>query len=369
MTSRFFKRIFCSCLLAGFLIAFPRAVKAATFENPAGIPPRLASDWIHAAIEAGRTIYSGTIVDRLASTNTLHASEHWENENTLMLPAQFLSQSAKISNERGIGMRYRLMSPWPINKRNAPGSRTLETGFQKVMENPEQPFTWVVQTGGHWYFQAIYPDLAVNDSCVSCHNNHPESPKKDFKLGDVMGGILINLPLGVHAAESEPEKHLLPPEVVTDYIHSILESNRTVYSKFIVDRLQMNKVIFASEYWWAENALPLPAQFLLSASQLIHKRRQDLDFRLVSLWPINPQNGPSNEFERRGLESVAVHPIRPFIGRMRLGGKQYFQAVYPDLAVAPSCAHCHNLHPQSPRKDFATGDVMGGIVVTIRTGK
>jgi len=62
-----------------------------------------------------------------------------------------------------------------------------------------------------------------------------------------------------------------------------------------------------------------------------------------------------------------MHPIRPYIGRTHLGRNQYFQAIYPDLAVAPSCAHCHNIHPESPRKDFATGDVMGGIVVTIRT--
>ena len=45
------------------------------------------------------------------------------------------------------------------------------------------------------YFQAIYPDRAVSRACVSCHNSHPEGPKRDFKLNDVMGGLVIQVPL------------------------------------------------------------------------------------------------------------------------------------------------------------------------------
>jgi hypothetical protein len=42
------------------------------------------------------------------------------------------------------------------------------------------------------YFQAIYPDIAVTRGCVNCHNGHPASPKKNFELDDVMGGILVS---------------------------------------------------------------------------------------------------------------------------------------------------------------------------------
>ena len=45
------------------------------------------------------------------------------------------------------------------------------------------------------YFQALYPDFAVSTACVSCHNAHPRSPKKDFKLNDVMGGIVLTIPV------------------------------------------------------------------------------------------------------------------------------------------------------------------------------
>jgi hypothetical protein len=49
--------------------------------------------------------------------------------------------------------------------------------------------------GGKYYFRAVYPDFAVAESCVSCHNSHPTSPKRDFKLNDVMGGIVLSIPL------------------------------------------------------------------------------------------------------------------------------------------------------------------------------
>ena len=44
-------------------------------------------------------------------------------------------------------------------------------------------------------------DHAIVQGCADCHNNHPKTTKKDWKLGDFMGAIVvrmkINLPLRV----------------------------------------------------------------------------------------------------------------------------------------------------------------------------
>src|SRR5262245_32880303 len=34
-------------------------------------------------------------------------------------------------------------------------------------------------------------DVLTGEACVSCHNSHPDSPKKDWKIGDVRGVIEI----------------------------------------------------------------------------------------------------------------------------------------------------------------------------------
>ena len=108
----------------------------------------------------------------------------------------------------------------------------------------------------------------------------------------------------------------------------------------------------------------LPAQFLLNSAN--KPKKLGLDYRLISLYPINPQNRPANEFEQDGLESVEVHPIRPYIKRSNIGRKTYFQAIYPDIAVTRGCVNCHNSHPNSPKKDFELDDVMGGILVSFQ---
>jgi hypothetical protein len=295
----------------------------------------MAANLIHSVIEAGRTTYSEYIVEHLSEQNVLTAAENWQQENTLPLPAQFLSMSSQFSNSRGIGMKYRLISLWPINKNNLPQNSSEKLGLEEVAKKPKEPFTWLVPRDGRWYFEAIYPDKAVSNTCASCHNMHSNSPKKDFKKGDVMGGIVIDLPLAKRSEKNVDEKFSLEPEVVADYIHSVLESDRTIYAKHIVNRLGKTNILTIKENWPDSKSIMLPAQFLLNTADLIQDNELGLGFWLISHFPINLQNRPANEFEAHGLENVEVHPIRPFTQRTQKGRKKYFQAIYADVATTP----------------------------------
>ena len=63
---------------------------------------------------------------------------------------------------------------------------------------------------------------------------------------------------------------------------------------------------------------------------------------------------------------MEVNPIRPYIKHSKVGRKTYFQAIYPDITVTRGCVNCHNGHPNSPKKDFALDDVIGGIQVSFQ---
>ncbi|HMW85987.1 MAG TPA: DUF3365 domain-containing protein, partial [Nitrospira sp.] len=91
--------------------------------------------------------------------------------------------------------QYRLISNWAINAKNRPMTDFERAGLTEILVNPDQPYTAVTTEGGAPVFQAIYADKAASQSCVGCHNAHPNSPKKDFKPQDVMGGILLTIPL------------------------------------------------------------------------------------------------------------------------------------------------------------------------------
>ena len=65
----------------------------------------------------------------------------------------------------------------------------------KIVENTNAPYAGVTTEGKARVFQALYPDKALSSHCADCHNVHSESPKRDFKAGDVMGGMLVTIPL------------------------------------------------------------------------------------------------------------------------------------------------------------------------------
>lgn len=162
-----------------------------------------------------------------------------------------------------------------------------------------------------------------------------------------------------------PSAGSVPLEAVVDYLHSVLEADRTFYTVHVVERMQRRGVIESSENWREVSALPLPAQFFQEASSLATLTGSSVRYRLISLNPISKQNGPHSDFERKALEAVMAHPDQPYKGPVTEGGARYFQAVYADLAVSPVCVSCHNADPRSPKRDYKLRDVLGAVLISI----
>ena len=165
-------------------------------ESGNGVSPQAMADAIHIVLEADRTAYTRLIVNRLANEEKIiNASEQWKEEKALLLPAQMFRAGAELSQERGAEFSYALLSLWPINKQNKPQTEVEKAGLQYVVDNPGQNYYGEETLGGARYYTAVYPDVAVAKACVTCHNDHKDSPKTDFELGDVMGGVVIRIPL------------------------------------------------------------------------------------------------------------------------------------------------------------------------------
>lgn len=177
------------------VVGFVGPSHAATDGTPVSLPVEIVADYVHAVIEADREVYTKHVVERMQAKGVVVASENWEQKNTLPLPAQFLMESGHVMARKNIGIQYRLISLWPINKRNIATSEVEKTGLGTVLTHPTKPYTGFVKEGGTRYFQAVYPDLAVTQACIGCHNAHQESPKRDFKINDVMGAIVISIPV------------------------------------------------------------------------------------------------------------------------------------------------------------------------------
>jgi Protein of unknown function (DUF3365) len=160
-----------------------------------GIPPQKVADALHAVMEANRAVYAREVVQRLQDQEgVIRASEHFRDDRALPLPAQMFRMGAEAARRTESGFTYALLSPWPINRQNAPRTEVEQAGLRHAVETG-QP-TYASETlGGARYFTAVYPDKAVAEACVTCHNEHRDSPKRDFKVGDTMGGVVIRIAL------------------------------------------------------------------------------------------------------------------------------------------------------------------------------
>ncbi len=163
---------------------------------PVGVSPQKMSDALHAVMEADRAIYTKKVIARLVKQEKLiKASEHWEDEKALPLPAQMFRMGSERVAENTSDFSYSLISAWPINKQNEPKTDAEKEGLKYIEDNPGKNFYKTESLGGQAYFTAIYPDVAVAAPCADCHNDHKDSPKTDFKIGDTMGGVVIRIPL------------------------------------------------------------------------------------------------------------------------------------------------------------------------------
>ncbi|MGA1474523.1 MAG: Tll0287-like domain-containing protein [Prochlorothrix sp.] len=171
-----------------------------------GIAPELVADYIHTVLEADRTAYTRHVVNRATMLEgkekpdgvvPVEATEAWQQGEGIPLPAQMFRLGSEIANEKGF-FTYNLISPWYLNDSHAPKGAFEEAAVQTMIDTGE-PVKDYQEIGGQQYFSAMYPDKAVAEACVTCHNTHPvhleRYPDKQFVMDEVMGGVVINIPL------------------------------------------------------------------------------------------------------------------------------------------------------------------------------
>ena len=189
--------------------------------------------------------------------------------------------------------------------------------------------------------------------------------KGNFSKGTLKAVIALFAVAGILVAPNESKGETgVPPDQVADFIHAVIEADRTLYTTHVVDRMQEHGVVIASQLWKTRGQLPLPAQMVLLAGMEVEAMGTGLKYRLASLWPIEEENGPADDFEKTGLEVVAADPNESYSGTIKRGQLKYFKAIYADKAVSMACVNCHNAHTLSPKRDHKLGEVMGAVIIS-----
>jgi PAS domain S-box-containing protein len=172
--------------------------------NAAGLQAKLTqrARSLHTQIMADRQYYASVIVPRIAQLGGTLGSDYRQAHARFPLPATFVREvsefTAKVSENYGVN----LISPWPINKDQGPKDQFQRDAFAYLREYPRGEFFRTDTIEGRTVMRFLMADPATSQSCVDCHNAHPRSPRHDFKLNDLMGGLEIVIPMDQHLHEN-----------------------------------------------------------------------------------------------------------------------------------------------------------------------
>ena len=151
------------------------------------------------AINEARTLYSSEAVNRLATVHEVTVSDNYATkEGAIPVPATYLIDLGRRLSEKNPGMSVRLYSDYPYPKRKAKGGGPTDKFEREALsflrQHPERLFVRVETFQGHRALRYGQADI-MKPSCVACHNTGVESPKKDWKVGDVRGVLEVTTPL------------------------------------------------------------------------------------------------------------------------------------------------------------------------------
>lgn len=148
---------------------------------------------VSSAISDIRNYYSANIIDRIqkADGNALPTTQFRDIKGGIPIPATFSIELGEIFNQAHANnsLGYAFISDYPFTSR----LRDPIDPFQKRALNAfRQDPTLAFYEESHapligQYTHRYATPVSMQNACVSCHNSHPESTRRNWKAGDIRG--------------------------------------------------------------------------------------------------------------------------------------------------------------------------------------
>ncbi|MCH8062545.1 MAG: response regulator [Chloroflexi bacterium] len=156
------------------------------------------------ALTEFRTLYTAEVVEVVRAHGIEVTHEYKGKDKAIPLPATLSMELGRRITQQGSGGQTRLYSPYPFPWRaETDGLRDdfAREAWNFLRQNPDTPFFRFEEFNGRPSLRYATADM-MRPSCVNCHNTHPDTPKKDWKVGDVRGVLEVTFPLDKAIAQS-----------------------------------------------------------------------------------------------------------------------------------------------------------------------
>jgi class 3 adenylate cyclase len=188
-------------LVALLLLALPLAVWLDLTHLAEAALRRQATD-LNSVVSSVRGYYASNVVGRILSslepTKVVHNYE--SVPGAIPIPATLSLELGKVISEQQNNIVYRFVSDFPFKNRAPHQLDEFEqNALNSLRANPDQK---IVDTSHSLFSDKVrlVAPVIMGQACVNCHNNHPESAKQDWKVGDVRGiqEVVIAAPIAAN---------------------------------------------------------------------------------------------------------------------------------------------------------------------------
>ena len=235
--------------------------------------------------DAVRSLWTKEIVG-MGKQSGLKFDEHWRDEgiDAGPLPALFLRETAKSLERNPSPLSLFLGSDYPINEANRFEGLQLDK-FQSIKQTQQPQFFYMPDIQMQ---VAMFSDLAISEGCVQCHNAHGQSPKKDWKLNDVMGATTWMYPASTVSMDE-----------VLQTVMALHLAFREAYESYIEKARKFTNPPIIGDQWPSQGYyLPTPDQFM---QEIIKRTAPHTLERLTSLSAGTQPASTSNLSENSNL--------------------------------------------------------------------
>lgn len=130
------------------------------------------------------------LVGRLDTRTVPITDAYLTTHGALPLPATFTIDAGERISKGESGMQVRLYSRYPWRPNGGPKDEFERKAIAVLEQDPSKAYHEFTELDGRR--SLVYATARrMEESCVKCHNQSERSPKKDWKVGDVVGVLKI----------------------------------------------------------------------------------------------------------------------------------------------------------------------------------
>jgi adenylate cyclase len=153
-----------------------------------------------------RAFYASDVVDRvLAAHGHAFVTAHYrEVPGGIPIPAKFSLELQHVMGADQASYRYRFVSPWPFRGTAPHPFNAFETASLAAFQRDPHHTGMTNVTWNSDGSQVSYSTPIIMEAgCVACHNASPDSPRHDWKVGDVRGiqELIVTQPYAYNIGE------------------------------------------------------------------------------------------------------------------------------------------------------------------------